>query len=269
MSEFVEQQDDEVEALKAIYPEEFESLTSKPTTFKIHLVPNPGGSGENHVGVALLCEFPETYPDTVPVVKIEVEKGLGKKHSEELQELVNTRATENIGTPSIYVLAEAVREWLLDNNIAGQDGSMYAEMTRRMQMKDVKEKKMAEKAAAVAMADSEGVEIAVDPEEEERIRRRQAGTPVTVESFLRWRAAFEEEQAIKSAASGSGGTEKDAQSEQPTGKQLFLSNRAGGLESEDTVIAEAEDLEEVDEEDDDESYEEEDDENEDDEEASS
>lgn len=242
MSDFIEQQDDEVEALKAIYPEEFEHISSKPVNFKIHVVPNPGGAGDNHVAVTLNCEFPHDYPETLPLVSIEVEKGLGKKHAEELQELVNARADENIGTPSIYVIAEAVREWLLDNNIPGQDGSMYAEMTRRLQMKDVKEKKIAEKAAAVAMADSEGLEMAIDPEEEERIRRRQAGTPVTVESFLKWRAAFEEEQAAK-VVTGPGSVEKDSEHEQPTGKQLFLSNKAGGLDSEDSVIAEAEEQE--------------------------
>jgi hypothetical protein len=36
---------------------------------------------------------------------------------------------------------------------------------------------------------------AVDPIEEEIIRKRQAGVPVTVESFLAWRKSFEIEMA--------------------------------------------------------------------------
>jgi hypothetical protein len=57
--------------------------------------------------------------------------------------------------PCIYAIAEAVRSWLQDNNIAGQDGSMYADMMRRMQQKTIEGKKKAEKAAVVAAAQAE------------------------------------------------------------------------------------------------------------------
>lgn len=40
------------------------------------------------VGVALVCSIPESYPDVVPVLEIEVEKGLGKQQKQELTELV-------------------------------------------------------------------------------------------------------------------------------------------------------------------------------------
>ena len=41
----------------------------------------------------------------------------------------------------------------------------------------------------------------MDPEEEERIRRRQAGTQVTPESFLAWKQRFDAEMlAIKMAS---------------------------------------------------------------------
>ena len=57
--------------------------------------------------------------------------------------------------PSIYTIAEAVRTWLQDNNVAGQDGSMYADMMRRMQQGTVEIKKKAEKAAIIAEAEAE------------------------------------------------------------------------------------------------------------------
>ena len=57
--------------------------------------------------------------------------------------------------PAIYVIVEAIRGWLQDNNTAGQDGSMYADMVRRMQQKTVETKKKAEKAAIVAAAEAE------------------------------------------------------------------------------------------------------------------
>ncbi len=47
------------------------------------------------------------------------------------------------------------QEWLQDNNVPGQDGSMYADMIRRMQQKEVETKKKVEKAAILAAADAE------------------------------------------------------------------------------------------------------------------
>jgi hypothetical protein len=38
--------------------------------------------------------------------------------------------------------------------------------------------------------------VAVDKDEEERIRRRQAGTAVTIDSFMAWKKSFDEEQRL-------------------------------------------------------------------------
>ncbi len=70
---------------------------------------------------------------------MELVKGLGTKHKEELTELISTtvmtitlkctfvlmycncvQAKDNIEIASAYVICEAVREWLVDNNVAGQ-----------------------------------------------------------------------------------------------------------------------------------------------------
>ena len=45
----------------------------------------------------------------------------------------------------------------------------------------------------------------VDPEEQERIRKRQAGTAVTIETFLKWREAFETEERLRLLQSSKGG----------------------------------------------------------------
>lgn len=42
-----QEQSDEIEVLQSIFPEEFELVSPSPWTFKIHLVPNPGGK-DNH-----------------------------------------------------------------------------------------------------------------------------------------------------------------------------------------------------------------------------
>jgi hypothetical protein len=83
------------------------------------------------VGIFLHCALSANYPAVEPpVVDVEVLKGLNKKHADELRDLLDQTAQENIGIPSIFTIAEAAREWLRDNNVAGQDGSMYADMVR-------------------------------------------------------------------------------------------------------------------------------------------
>jgi hypothetical protein len=44
--------------------------------------------------------------------------------------------------------------------------------------------------------------LAIDKEEEERIRKRQAGTAVTIETFMAWKATFDEEQRLLLLRSG-------------------------------------------------------------------
>lgn len=81
--------------------------------------------------MALVCEFPPDYPTTAPpVLSIRVIKGLSVDRGDELLLMAEKIASENIGLPSIFTIAEGVKEWLIDNNIPGQDGSMYSGMTR-------------------------------------------------------------------------------------------------------------------------------------------
>lgn len=107
------------------------------------------------VALDLNCKFPSTYPSEVPIIEVELKKGLASKRKEEILNLINTTAQDNLGAPAIYTIVEAVREWLVDNNIPGQDGSMYSDMMRRMQQKDVEKKKIEEKTAIARAADAE------------------------------------------------------------------------------------------------------------------
>lgn len=92
------------------------------------------------------------------------------------------------------------------------------------------------------------------PEELARIRKRQAGKPVTVESFMEWKMKFDEEmrqlslstQAVTGGNSGSSGKginegaiakESGGEEKQLTGKQWFLLNSNAGVEQEDELIA--------------------------------
>eukprot|EP01038_Epipyxis_sp_PR26KG_P016859 gene16859-23104_t len=183
---------EELEVLQSIFFAEFELISADPTTFKIYICPNPGQEQDNHVSINLVCEFIADYPEkSPPLMTIEVKKGLSSVHASELLSIAEKVANDNIGMPSIFSITESIKEWLVDNNVAGQDGSMYSEMLRRMNQKETEIKKQSEKAAITAAADSEMRAEQIDPEEIERIRRRQAGTQVTVESFMAWKAAYD------------------------------------------------------------------------------
>jgi hypothetical protein len=128
------------------------------------------------VAIDLNCQFPAQYPSESPSIDIEIKKGLAAKRKEEILAIIAQVGQENIGAPAIYTIVEAVREWLADNNVAGQvylnlphfclsislclsaglqDGSMYSDMMRRMQQKDVDKKKTDDKAAIARAADAE------------------------------------------------------------------------------------------------------------------
>lgn len=192
------------------------------------------------VGVAICVEFPTAYPSIKANITVELEKGLTNKHQDELVILINKCADENIGSPAIFSITEVVKDWLLDNNVAGQDGSMYADMMRKQQQKEMEAKKKADKAASSLAAELENRKDIEDPAEVERIRKRQAGHPVTLESFNAWKLKFEAEvlaleQQGKSLSTVVIDTSKD--DDRPTGKQLFVMNKAG---REDLIIEEAE-----------------------------
>lgn len=208
------------------------------------------------VSLLLVTIMPEEYPNVVPTLSIETIKGLTISQRDEILDVANKSAQDNLGMPSIYMVTEAVREWLLDNNVPGQDGSMYAEMMRKAQQKELEAKKREERAALASQADREKSAEEMTPEEKERLRRRQAGTPVTVESFKVWKAGFDAERKLAEAASR-GPREDEADLSRPTGKQLFLSNLAGREDEEETETSDnvfsfrAEGEEEVDDDDDD------------------
>jgi RWD domain len=98
------------------------------------------------VGIDLVCTMGASYPDEPPDIEIEVTAGLSDQQASELLALAQQTASENVGIAVGYTLTEALREWLAENNISATDGSMHANMLRRM---DDKTKAAAKVAAKV------------------------------------------------------------------------------------------------------------------------
>jgi len=136
----LEEQEMEAEALSAIFPDSIEiRSSSQPFVWAIKLVPIDTGGDvdleerQNHVAVRLVATIPLNYPEEIgPELDIEILKGLAEEQRKILLDIALMTAEANMGMPSIFSCCEAIREWLFDNNIKGQDdGSMYAQMMRK------------------------------------------------------------------------------------------------------------------------------------------
>ncbi|KAG2522537.1 hypothetical protein BBO99_00005959 [Phytophthora kernoviae] len=218
MTDYKEEQSMEVEALEAIYMDDFTKLSDDPLSFQVRVVPNQDGKN-NFVAMTLKVDIPATYPDVEPTLEIILNKGLSDRQHKEMKELLTQQIEENMGMAMMYTLCEAVREYLVENNREGNDGSEHQEMLRRMETRKKKEDKVEAEKEEEAMARSQ----------EKRVFH---GTPVTVETFAVWKEKFEAEMQTTPKTSV-----KDEASAKLTGRQLW--NK--GMVTEDSAVeAEAE-----------------------------
>lgn len=78
--------------------------------------------------------YPETYPEVLPEWKFASVNGFDAKQIKELDALVAASAEENLGMPSIYMISEAILEYLRDHNVP--EMSMYDQMVARQRKED-------------------------------------------------------------------------------------------------------------------------------------
>lgn len=249
--QYDEEQAMEGESLECILMDDLEVLSSTtPRQYKVRVLPFVNGEGENHVAVQATFSIPPTYPDVPAEVSLAAEKGLSSTQCDALEQMIKEKAIENVGMAMVYLLVEVIREWLVEHNIAGAtDGSMHAEMLKRMHMKE-KAQQRATDAEARAADGAAGAKLS---KEDELMRQRKLdGTPVTPETFMEWRAVFDAEMAAVAAKKaggvvvGGGGrmvkasAAVDDRPEKPSGKQMFLMQLAGTAEEDEEAAQEDE-----------------------------
>jgi hypothetical protein len=190
------EQEDEVQSLEAIYTEDF--TLESPSSVRVAIKPSTGGVGGKVWVSCMLCvAFREGYPAVAAALSLQP-SGLSESQVAELEGIVDSTASELLGTPVVYAVVERVREWLSERNEKPSDGSAFDEMMRV--------RRAAEAAAAGGGGGGSGggggalareldpsikKRVAAYVEEDEEVRRKRDGTPVTVESFLKWREGFE------------------------------------------------------------------------------
>lgn len=236
----------ELEALQAIYMEQFEGERAHPlrtctprhpltfsrpssltaadaaapdTKFSLVLKPTVDDSEKCWVSVRMHVQWPPGYPiEDGPHLRLSHVLGLNEGQVADLTRCAHATAAENAGAPAVYAIAERVREWLVEQNEQPSDGSAFDEMMKRQRAKD--------KGVAAAAEGGEGKAGAVfdrdnDPsikkravvsaaEEDEETRRRKYGTPVTREAFFAWRDKFEVETLAKRAEDLAAGIPSEA-----------------------------------------------------------
>jgi hypothetical protein len=123
--EALEEQEMELEALESIYMDDFKLLTGEgvaPASLQLRLVPVQGGAdreeGGNYVAALLKIDYTPMYPEEVPNTRVESEFGLNATQLEELCDVACAAAEENVGEVMVYSIAEAVVEWLQQNNLS-------------------------------------------------------------------------------------------------------------------------------------------------------
>ncbi|CAH2252094.1 RWD domain-containing 1 [Pelobates cultripes] len=187
MTDYAEEQRNELEALESIYADSFTVLTTSPASFSI-TVKSEAGDDEENVQVSLKFVYVESYPDEAPLYEIVSQENLEDSDASSILTLLEEQAQENLGMVMIFTLVSAVQEKL--NEIVDQ-------IKTRIEEEKVQKEKEAEEAE----------------------KTRFHGTPVTIENFLSWKAKFEADLAeIRRKRQKE---EEQSGKNKLTGKQLF------------------------------------------------
>lgn len=190
-----EEQEQELEALEAIYPNEITVICKEAGDLRFTILlscndennskPDEDDEGTNTFSVLIEFLLPENYPYEVPSILILESAKLMPADEEELLQLMNREAVQNQGSVMIFTLVSIASEWLV----------------RRME-EDAQRKQEAE--------DRRKQEI------EEAENKKFEGTRVTVESFMKWKLEFDAEMFLLKKKK----LEKE-KSSKLTGRELF------------------------------------------------
>jgi len=186
MTDYTEEQQNELEALQSIYPDEFEDFGADG--FRIIVRPDEQDEEAPSV-LALNVKYTPNYPDELPEFHVEsIEGELTDEQRERIVSTLTASAEESIGMAMIFTMVSMLQEELYQVISEGKQARIEAEL------------------AKVRLA-------------EEAENRKFKGTPVTVELFLSWKMKFDKEMADKEQEAK--GRIKTDGKPKLTGRQLF------------------------------------------------
>ena len=151
MTDYEEEQEMELEALEAIFDEEFKPDPEQPET-KFAVVINDLEFLSKEI--VLDFKYPPTYPDVPAEFDIQPTLQLTNDQKERVREAMAAAAEEEAGNAMIFAMITAAKDWLTENFDADNE--------------------------------VEEAEKTVAPE----LTQEERGTPVTKDNFIEWHAAF-------------------------------------------------------------------------------
>mmetsp|Transcript_54533 Transcript_54533/g.119573 ORF Transcript_54533/g.119573 Transcript_54533/m.119573 type:complete len:249 (+) Transcript_54533:65-811(+) len=210
----LDEQADEIEALQSIFVTagEFEQVSD--SEYFLHLKPHPGGDGDNHVGISLHVKYTPDYPDERAELALVNPKALNEEQIAAMNDQVEQIVDENMGMPAIYMIGEALQDFLKENN--KPELSMHEQMLERMQEDGVDDENQEEGESG----DEEQEEFNME-EEYKGLKEKDLCAPedrVTPEAFAVWKAAFDQEMIQK-------GLLKRVVHTKPSGRQMFEADK--------------------------------------------
>lgn len=191
--DYKEQQNQEIEALQAIYQEdELEVICDKypNISIRVNLKSNQENESESDFDVVLVLELPENYPDVIPRISIEgIDDLFSSERIEQTVEVLKNEATNNLGMVMVFSIVSALQDEI---------GNLLDEKKKEFEKKVEEEK---EKVEAVS-------------------RKKFEGTVVTPETFRAWKEMFDKER--RALMEKKEKEREAALAGKLTGRQLFL-----------------------------------------------
>jgi len=125
----------EIQGLQAIFDTDLEIKGKSPWKISVKITPTTDAK-KNHVSVKLNVTLPPEYPEEVPQIIVELDKGLNTHHREVLQKLLADKALECVGMGMMFDVTEAAKEYLQKHNEV--EKSEHELMVERMSKKTAK-----------------------------------------------------------------------------------------------------------------------------------
>ncbi|GMH03738.1 hypothetical protein Nepgr_005577 [Nepenthes gracilis] len=201
MTDYLLEQEMEIEALEAILMDDFREihsgesgLSTSNRCFQITVSPQDDkadDSTSSPVQLALIFSHTQRYPDDPPLLNVKSLRGIPAEDLRILKQKLEQEASDNLGMAMIYTLVTSAKDWLSER--FDEDSGTHNAAEDEIAKDDI-----------------------VVPH----------GEPVTVETFLAWRERFEAELALERAKLMSESALSTPKEKKLTGRQWFESGRA-------------------------------------------
>lgn len=158
MTDYKEEQQNELEALEAIYSDEFK-LIEEAKCFEISVFSEHDEDEDIKFSACIEFKYVEYYPDEGPIIEVRSLTGLDDSNVTTLEGILKQQIEENLGMVMVFTLVSEAQEFL-NQTVENRKKEKEAEKLRKI--------KEAEKAELAKIT----------------------GTPVTYENFMAWKLNF-------------------------------------------------------------------------------